>query len=281
MTLKPKRHFTIQNSSYSVLLLILLLCSTPLHAQIDTVHHPFFPIVIADAKDFFSDAGTFLSRPAHFSQTDWLITGAIIGGTVAFTTVDEDGRKLAARNTTPFLEHLADISRIYGEDYFGVGLSAGIYGTGLFAKNEEIRSTGVVVFEAIAFSAAVTQSLKFLIGRSRPYTNDGNGTFTPLTLKKEHLSFPSGHSTSAFALSSALASRVKNPYVSAGLYSLATLTALSRVYSDDHWVSDIVLGSVIGYLSGTAVARLHETDASSSSIELRPTGNGLCIEWKF
>ncbi len=65
---------------------------------------------------------------------------------------------------------------------------------------------------------------------------------------------PSGHSTVAFAVSSVLANRINNTFASIGLYTLAGITALSRVYHDEHWASDVLLGSAVGYFIGDFIS---------------------------
>ncbi|TAK65433.1 MAG: phosphatase PAP2 family protein [Bacteroidetes bacterium] len=250
-------------------------------ARPDSTGRPFLPIVLSDTKQFFNDAGNFFSSPLHFSDNDWFAAGAIIGGTASLFLIDDEMRTVMKHNQTPFLDDLSDITRIYGESYFGVGLSAGIYSVGLFSKNTELRNTGLMVFESLAFSAAITHSLKIIIGRSRPYTENGNAAFSPFKFQEEHWSLPSGHATSAFAISSVLAGRFNNTYASIALYSLATLTAFSRVYSDVHWISDAALGSAIGYVTGNAVLQLHNKNKTESSFHFQPVLNGVRVDFRF
>lgn len=64
------------------------------------------------------------------------------------------------------------------------------------------------------------------------------------------VSFPLGHTTMAFAFSSVLTSLISNPYATIGLYCLVVLTASQRMYSDQHWLSDVILGASIGTAVG-------------------------------
>jgi membrane-associated phospholipid phosphatase len=122
--------------------------------------------------------------------------------------------------------------------------------------------------------------MKGIIGRSRPFLGDGPRRFTPFQFHEEATSLPSGHTTAAFAISSVLSERIKNPYATVGLYSLATLTAVARVYEDEHWFSDTVFAAAIGTVLGEAVVNLHE-DNDSSSLHLFPTQNGVRAELRF
>lgn len=62
-------------------------------------------------------------------------------------------------------------------------------------------------------------------------------------------SFPSGHTTSAFALFFALTIIVKNPLLKILFFVLALLAGYSRVYLSQHFTEDILAGSILGVLS--------------------------------
>ena len=59
-------------------------------------------------------------------------------------------------------------------------------------------------------------------------------------------SFPSGHSTTAFSIFLVLAMFTRNNYLKFVCFVFASLTAFSRVYLSQHFLSDIVAGSFIG-----------------------------------
>ncbi|WP_315824584.1 phosphatase PAP2 family protein [Paraflavitalea speifideaquila] len=75
----------------------------------------------------------------------------------------------------------------------------------------------------------------------------------------EFNSFPSGHTTTAFAIASVFAHRYNNrPSIVIASYTLATLVGLSRMTENRHWGSDILAGGLLGYLCGTAVVKNYE-----------------------
>ena len=88
-----------------------------------------------------------------------------------------------------------------------------------------------------------------------------------------------GHSAVAFAVSSVLAGRIKNTYASIGLYSLAALTACSRVYQDEDCLSDTFLGGAIGTVVGISAVELHEQHDRHSSLKIVPTIHGVRITY--
>jgi membrane-associated phospholipid phosphatase len=68
-----------------------------------------------------------------------------------------------------------------------------------------------------------------------------------------HNSFPSGHSTQAFSIFMSLAFLTKNPLLKVLFFCIALLTALSRVYLSQHWLTDITAGSMIGMFFSAAL----------------------------
>ena len=63
-----------------------------------------------------------------------------------------------------------------------------------------------------------------------------------------HNSFPSGHATQAFSILMCLVFVAKKPGYKFLFFTLALLTAISRVYLSQHWLADITAGSLIGIL---------------------------------
>ena len=249
------------------------------HAQEDSAS--LGSIVLSDAKTVWIDAGRIFSAPARFQSGDWIETGGIAGGTAVLFSVDESARSLALRNQSQFGDRFFDVGRQYGGFVYPGIIMGGLYIGGLAFRNTDVRLTGVYVFESVAFAGAITSVLKSAFGRSRPYLEEGNTTFRSMEFKTDNTSLPSGHATIAFAISSCLSGRIKNTWASVGLYSLAALTAASRVYHDEHWFSDTFLGAAIGTAVGMSVAHLHDEDRRGSSLRIFPTIQGLRAELTF
>ncbi|WP_165699390.1 phosphatase PAP2 family protein [Hymenobacter jejuensis] len=72
-------------------------------------------------------------------------------------------------------------------------------------------------------------------------------------------SFPSAHTTEAFLTATLLHEQYgrQYPWLSVAGYSVATATGAMRVLNDRHWVTDVVAGAGIGFLSAEAVWRLY------------------------
>ncbi|BAS26635.1 phosphatase PAP2 family protein [Limnochorda pilosa] len=110
-------------------------------------------------------------------------------------------------------------------------------------------SAGRVV-EAEVGAAVATWAGKVALGRARPWTGEGAARFAGPSLAEAHHSFPSGHTSSAFALATVLAGRYPDGAVV--WYALAAGVGLSRIYTGDHWPSDVLAGAAVGHLAGRA-----------------------------
>ena len=259
---------------------LLLGLHLPLHSQ-DNATADSSGVIVRDLRDIWHDAGEILLAPLHFDNAGWLTTAAVVGGTALLSPLDESSRRVARRSQSSSADNFAEVGRQYGREIYGLTLSGGLYIGGLVFKNAEVRQTGVMLLESIAFAGITTTVLKSIMGRSRPYVEEGAYRFRGFQFQNDHLSLPSGHSTVAFSVSSVLAGRIKNAYATIGLYSLATLTAFSRVYGDEHWLSDTFLGAAIGTAVGISVVSLHEGGDPSSSIHVTPTLGGVKLTYDF
>ncbi|MCB9957965.1 MAG: phosphatase PAP2 family protein [Rhodospirillaceae bacterium] len=111
-----------------------------------------------------------------------------------------------------------------------------------------LQATGFL-FVAIAGSGIATNLVKQVIGRSRPVlldTLDYHG-FHPFAFEYAFQSFPSGHANTVFAAAVALA--VLAPRWRWGLIALATVLALSRAVIVAHYVSDVIGGAALAYVT--------------------------------
>lgn len=243
-------------------------------AQADTTvqndHRPF-ELIKSDFNTAVDDGVRLAKAPFHFEAKDWLILGGVATTTALAFTVDEDVRDFMHRNRTDFLDKYTVVGRQYGEVLTAGIISGAIYFGGLAAGSTEVRETGRMLIETLAYAGIVTTVLKSALGRSRPFLNEGAFKFRGLQFKNEHISLPSGHSTVAFAMSSVLASRIKNTYASIGLYSLAAFTAFQRMYDDKHWLSDTILGAAIGHFIGLAIVNYGSKESSDTSVHLQPS----------
>jgi membrane-associated phospholipid phosphatase len=198
--------------------------------------------------------------PANAAPIRWYHAAMAVGGVAALTAIDEPVQRYTQRHRSPALSDIADVFRHGGEPLFYGGVGAGILATGLVAGDKGIQRAGRRVLVSVATAGVVLESMKLLIGRSRPNEGVGAFSFHPFTSLKDSTgvaargAMPSGHALAAFAVVTSLADDIHSTPVHLLLYTAAGGTAFSRVYENRHWVSDVAMGTVLGLTIGKVVS---------------------------
>lgn len=144
---------------------------------------------------------------------------------------------------------LSDASRFL--NYFGdkrvvVTGNALLFGSSLLFDDSRLQETSWNSFESIGASAVITGLLKLSFSRARPEEDRGPYHFRPVSWRNDAFkSFPSGHTTLAFAFITPYAEEY-----SRWLYAIPVSVALGRVYRQNHWTSDAILGAAVGFFTG-------------------------------
>lgn len=109
-----------------------------------------------------------------------------------------------------------------------------------------MKNFAAFIFVAVASAGLIALFFKNLLGRARPkfYENFGTFSFDPLVFDPAHASFPSGHATTSFAF--AIAISLIFPKLRFTLISIAFWIALSRYLIGAHYMTDIVIGAILG-----------------------------------
>jgi membrane-associated phospholipid phosphatase len=242
-------------------------------------------IMESDGLTFLRGAGYIFSAPARWNGKDWLTFGGSGVGTLAVSGLDVDVRIFMQKRQTPANNSLATAAEQYGNGFNMIGLSAGGYIAGLALGDRWIRETSLLAGSAIVIAGTISTVTKVLVGRARPYTGDGHLTFRPFSVPLVDVaSFPSGHTIVAFAFSGVLAERIHNTWASIGLYGLAAACGVSRMYTDEHWVSDVVFGAFISISVSHTLVRWFETGgdpSGESGLRLVPGAQSLTLVWTF
>jgi membrane-associated phospholipid phosphatase len=194
-----------------------------------------------------------VAAPLHWDGVDWGKAGLTVGGTAILFLLDKSSRSLALKNQSELNDAIFNIDEYHGNHY-SMLLAIGVYGYGAVSGESKIRRMGLHAAEAFVYSGAITGALKVLFGRRRPYAGDSQLFFAPFRpTENTYLSLPSGHTTVSFAVSTALAKSLDKMYWKAFWYGSAGLVGAARIYHNKHWLSDVFLGAVIGYMVGDYV----------------------------
>jgi hypothetical protein len=100
-------------------------------------------------------------------------------------------------------------------------------------------------------------------------------------IERERRSFPSGHSTSAFAMMTVLAKQYKQWWIAIPAYTFGVSVAMQRIESQQHWSADVLVGSAIGYWVGSALVARNKRQSKSSTVSACIFGNRAGIRVSF
>jgi membrane-associated phospholipid phosphatase len=180
-------------------------------------------------------------------------TAAVAGFLFAAALAGDRGfREEAQEHRGSTTNAVAKVANSLAEWRFVVpALSAG-YLAGELAGSRDLKRAILHAGAAAALATGVTSSLKYTIGRTRPPVAGDPLHFRPFSGSN---SFPSGHTAVAFAIATSIADETDDSWSDVALYGAATLTAMARVNDDRHWTSDVLIGGLIGHLSGRWVSR--------------------------
>jgi membrane-associated phospholipid phosphatase len=142
---------------------------------------------------------------------------------------------------------LLESSRPWGEQFFILLAGVAIWRIDPTRRSRVLR----LVIAAICVMLAV-EGIKRITGRDRPFVAEGKTTFHGLAYwnnwKQDHLSFPSGHTASAFCHTAVISEFY--PPLRPVLLTLAVGTGLNRIWNEKHFLSDCVVGALFGYWFG-------------------------------
>jgi len=129
-----------------------------------------------------------------------------------------------------------------------IGAPIAVLGIGIIQKDSSLKSKGIFMVEAFCVNAFTTTAMKLAFKRDRPFV-----TFPFLDKQAEagSYSFPSGHTSSAFALATSLSLACPKWYVVAPSFVYACAAGYSRMHLGVHYPSDVLAGAIVG--AGSAV----------------------------
>jgi membrane-associated phospholipid phosphatase len=211
-------------------------------------------------SDFLEDQKQIWTSPSRIRWPDatWLVP---LGGVTAglFVTDRQYSASLSQNPTT--------ISRYKTISNYGVaslvGAGAGLYLLSFPTHNEHWRETGFLAGEAALNSLLTAEALKYSLGRERPYQDNRSGSFF-----QGGTSFPSEHAAAAWAIAGVFAHEYQGTFPKLFAYGMASAVSFSRVHQRQHFPSDVLVGSVLGYLISESVyRRRHDAEIGGGSWE--------------
>lgn len=211
--------------------------------------------------------------PVHLTRADaWFGVASIVGvGAAAFA--DHELRERALSTDGDGARHLARAAQPLGRpEVLGSAILLS-YLVGRALDRPRLASASARVGIPVAVAALATGGLKLAVGRVRP--EDSAAESDPYQPFSGHASFPSGHSSLAFATATALARETEAAWVPWVAYPIAALVGWSRVHDDKHWASDVVAGAALGaWTAAKTHDALRDRAGRAGGLGLRLDGGG-------
>jgi membrane-associated phospholipid phosphatase len=200
------------------------------------------------------DQRAIWTSPAHLRLDDleWLVPLAAVTSLAVATDRD------AMRHVVPIDANLNKKSTDASNILLGGVLATpvALFGFGQIANSPHAREAGLLSGEAAVDAVAVEQGLKLVFWRERPFTNNASGDFFKSGAGFSS-SFPSTHSTVAWSTAAVLAGEYPTFWPRLFIYGAATGVSAARVMGQQHFPSDVIVGSTAGWLVGHYVFRKH------------------------
>lgn len=138
------------------------------------------------------------------------------------------------------------------EPYIAIGVPVTMAVAGLIKKDKDLLKDAIYVGTSVAGAFVVTYGMKYLIDRERPYDRFPDRVH-PYSYESSP-SFPSSHTSTAFALATSLCIKYPKWYVIAPSALWACSVGVSRMNEGVHYPSDVLAGAAIG--AGCAVVNV-------------------------
>ncbi len=205
-------------------------------------------------RNWIDDQKAIWTSPIHLNESNALGPVLLVLATTAAVTTDHQAMASSRLQDTSLNNHAQTAS---------TGLTGGfiaapviLYGLGAIHHDNHATETGILSGEAILDSLAVSEVIKLISERERPTLDNAKGRFFQSGSWSDS-SFPSNHSIIAWSSAAVIASEYKGPLTQITAYGLAAGVSATRVLARQHFPSDVLVGSAVGWMIGRYVARRH------------------------
>jgi len=206
---------------------------------------------------FAKDQRDLWTNPARvrFSDAEWLVPAGGFAAALFVTDQDATLRLSKNRQTMNRYKNVSDAG--VGALLGGAG---GLWLLGHMRHDSHKSETGLLAGEAVLNSLMVAEVLKYSMGRERLLQGNGGAFFQGGT------SFPSGHTTVAWAAAGVLAHEYPGPLTKILAYGLAGAVSYSRVRAKQHFPSDVFIGGMLGHMvAQQTYSKYHDVELGGSA----------------
>lgn len=210
-------------------------------------------------------------RDARF----WTASAALL---VAGAALDERLRAEAAAHHDATLERVASAVDPLGRARYLLPALAVAVVAPRVANRRSLSNAALRVASGYVAADGLESVVKPLVGRHRPDSTGRPWRFRPLGRGGAWGSFPSAHTTHAFAIAAGISAEARRPWVSALCYATAGAVGAQRVYVRAHWASDVVGGAALAVAASrtTTIWLAHRMPAGSATrVDVGPGSVGV------
>lgn len=222
------------------------------HAHVDDSHYAS-DNPVKFLRNIARDQKTIWTSPfkARVEDLNWIVP--LTGVSVGLINADAE---LASRikGTSTLGKHSSTLSN--GGAALLLGGSGSLYLLGKYTGDDHKKETGILAVEAATNAVIVGEVLKAATQRARPDDGNHQGDFFNSS-SISNSAFPSVHGLLAWSAASVLAHEYPGPLTQILAYGIATGVSVARVSGRNHFPSDVVVGSAMGWLIGRQAYKSH------------------------
>jgi membrane-associated phospholipid phosphatase len=239
---------------------------TPQPSATPTMEKQFFKNILHDQKAIWTS-------PFHLHSRDAVWLAPLAGGAAALIATDQStGDEIAESHKQLNASRIVSYA---GSTYGAGGVALAFYLFGRAKHDERARETGLLGAEALVDSEIVVTALKEITQRSRPLSGTSRSDFFD-----GGSSFPSGHSITAWSLATVIANEYHDrPLVQITAYGIASAVSVARFTGQKHYLSDVLVGSAMGYGIGRYVYHAHHRKSPDSGGDEEEESRGQSRAW--
>jgi membrane-associated phospholipid phosphatase len=196
------------------------------------------------------DQAAIWTSPARVRDKNLPFLGTLVLATTILVTTDHQVMNSSKLQNASLNNHAGTASN---------GLLGGfviapvaIYGLGFLHHDEHATETGILAGEAMVDSLVLDEAMKAATMRERPTLDGAKGKFFQTSVRLDS-SFPSTHSIIAWSSATVIAEEYPGILTQVTAYGLATGVSLTRVLGKQHFPSDVLVGSAVGWMVGRYV----------------------------
>jgi hypothetical protein len=201
-------------------------------------------------RDYLHDQAAIWTAPVHMRGSDWGVATVLTLATTVTVTADHQIMSQHAPTDKNLRDQAAKASDA-GVALLG-GVPVAMFALGAARKNTHWFETGRLAGEAMADAFTLNEGVKLMTWRERPDVDGAKGKFFQKSVGWNS-SFPSSHAVVAWSAASVMAQESDSFLVKVGVYGVALGVSAARVVASQHFPSDVLVGSSLGWLVGRYV----------------------------